>query len=223
MSEIKKIKFDNGDEYEGEVKNGKPHGKGTMQYNNEFETLYEGEWVDGDRTKGTEIKGQGVYYQGEYLNDKPHGQGRIYENGTCWEGEYVEGIGPKYPTRVYTGESILPEDPSNYSAEENPRVTVWQDFFRKRKEYELEQGWTVEVLKTRLKDKFRNEIDKYEVFVMHPSLKMSDDDFVQAFEEFCEENNRKGHFEKSVHLTPQFVFEDGKSGFQIFADKEKKV
>ena len=223
MSEIEKIKFDNGDEYEGEVKDGNPHGKGKIQYNNEHGTYYEGDWVDGNRTKGIGIKGPNNYYMGEYLNDVPHGKGLIYEDGACWEGEYVNGVGPQNPTRIYTGQSILPEDWSNQPVEENPRVAVWQDLIRKRKEYELEQSWTLETLKTRLKDKFRNGIDKYEVFIMHPSLKMSDKDFEKAFVEFCKENNRKGHFEMSIHFTPQFVFEDGKSGFQMFADKEKKI
>ena len=225
MSEIEKIEFENGDVYEGEIKDGKPHGKGTMQFNNEWGTIYVGDWVNGVRTgQGTSIKKNGNRYVGEFLNDELHGKGFLIDEGTVFEGEFVNGYAPKIPTRFDTGHSILPEDGRQYMEKENyPRVSVFKDIKKKRAEYDLEQGWTVETLKVRLKDKFRNQIDKYEVFVMSPYLEMSEEDFKRTFEEFCKENNRKGHFEESVYGTPSFVFEDGKTGFQIFADKEKEI
>ncbi|MBN2693984.1 SEL1-like repeat protein, partial [bacterium] len=39
------INFENGERYEGEVLNGKPHGKGVMYYNNDFK--YESAWYNG--------------------------------------------------------------------------------------------------------------------------------------------------------------------------------
>jgi hypothetical protein len=45
-------KYANGSRYEGELKNGKPHGKGTYYYNDG--NKYTGDWVDGD------MSGQGV-------------------------------------------------------------------------------------------------------------------------------------------------------------------
>ena len=53
MSEIKKIKFDNGDEYEGEVKNSKMHGQGAKKYSNGEEEI--GEFKEGKLFKGKVI------------------------------------------------------------------------------------------------------------------------------------------------------------------------
>ena len=48
------INYPNGDHYEGETKDGKRHGKGTMIYSNG--DRYEGQWKDGKR------HGQGTYF-----------------------------------------------------------------------------------------------------------------------------------------------------------------
>jgi len=42
---LEKLIFKNGDVYEGEIKNGKPHGQGTMTYKDG--TIDEGEWYEG--------------------------------------------------------------------------------------------------------------------------------------------------------------------------------
>ena len=47
---MKNIEFPNGDQYESEVKDFKPYGKGTMYFNNVWDTVYVGEWVKGART-----------------------------------------------------------------------------------------------------------------------------------------------------------------------------
>ena len=101
--------MDNGDKYEGETKNGKPHGKGVL-INSDGEK-YEGEFKNGkENGKGTvtskegKIEGEfkngklngkgtstleGIKYEGEFKNDKMHGQGTlIYEDGEKYVGEY---------------------------------------------------------------------------------------------------------------------------------------
>ena len=77
--------------YEGEFKNGKKDGKGTMTYKNEYE--YQGDWKNGKRD------GKGVYisktskdrYEGDFKSDKAEGKGiAIYNNGDKYEGDYKD-------------------------------------------------------------------------------------------------------------------------------------
>lgn len=74
--------------YYGEVKNGKPHGKGTMKWGSN--KSYSGEWINGSRS------GQGKYiatmkkdeqtidvvYTGDWSNDLRNGKGKITEKVT---------------------------------------------------------------------------------------------------------------------------------------------
>jgi hypothetical protein len=41
------LNFKNGDVYEGEFKNSKPHGQGKMTFNNKDGRIYTGEWMKG--------------------------------------------------------------------------------------------------------------------------------------------------------------------------------
>lgn len=60
--------------YEGERKNGLPHGNGVMTYKNG--DVYEGTWVNGARQGfGTIKKKNGDFYEGDWLNDQKHGDG----------------------------------------------------------------------------------------------------------------------------------------------------
>ena len=54
---------------------------------------------------------------------------------------------------------------------------------------------------------------------------MNEKDFVRAFEDYCKEHDRKGHFEKSVYNTISFVFDDQKieSGFSKLVYREKEL
>lgn len=97
------LKLSSGATYYGEVKNGKPHGKGTMTQvstqnpNETLEETYTGQWKDGKR------EGQGknrVYYvseegyisdsiyTGSWKNNKEHGKGI----STTESGQYENGI-----------------------------------------------------------------------------------------------------------------------------------
>jgi len=43
-----KLTFNDGSVYEGDIVNGKPHGKGTLTY--VYGGVYEGDWVNGEQT-----------------------------------------------------------------------------------------------------------------------------------------------------------------------------
>ncbi|CAF1500700.1 unnamed protein product [Adineta ricciae] len=64
-SNFKRIDYDNGDHYEGEIKDGKRSGKGTLIY------------ADGRK------------YVGQFKNDKFHGDGKfIWKNGDMYDGDF---------------------------------------------------------------------------------------------------------------------------------------
>ena len=88
-------KYENGDVYEGELKDDKRNGQGKMTYANG--DAYEGTWVDGQRS------GEGTYtwadstedvphfYTGLWMNDKKNGQGIMnFANGGVYKGEFVD-------------------------------------------------------------------------------------------------------------------------------------
>ena len=78
-------------EYVGELQNGKPHGKGSITYENE--EIYDGEWKEGLKEgKGTLTSPDGGKYEGEWKNDKMEGQGTYtWPNGDKYEGEWKDG------------------------------------------------------------------------------------------------------------------------------------
>ncbi|KAL9182169.1 hypothetical protein ACHAXT_012821 [Thalassiosira profunda] len=86
-----KITHDNGNRYEGELKDGKRHGRGKITYACGDE--YDGDWED------DKIHGQGKYtwvsgsvYVGEYKDDSRHGKGRqTWANGDAHEGGWEDG------------------------------------------------------------------------------------------------------------------------------------
>lgn len=109
-SHPKKITFENGDNYKGDVNaEGQPHGIGHMEYKmNGYDATYDGEWQNGKRCgKGhyhKESRGVRKYvddYKGEWLDDKEHGYGIAFsseEKGvhlstvtTTYKGGFREG------------------------------------------------------------------------------------------------------------------------------------
>jgi hypothetical protein len=60
---------------EGDFKNGSPHGHGKFKFS-EDDSLYEGEWRDGERHgTGTELYADGSQYTGAWNTGKQNGNG----------------------------------------------------------------------------------------------------------------------------------------------------
>ena len=70
--------YEDGSSYNGEVLNGKKHGRGILQYADG--SKYEGEWEDGEKSGyGTQTQPDGdVLYEGEWSNGKYHGSGILF-------------------------------------------------------------------------------------------------------------------------------------------------
>ena len=89
------INYDNGDKYDGEVRNGKRHGHGTYTFGSGAKSgdIYYGEWKDG------KYHGQGIFsfrggqkYFGEFKDGQPNGQGTFtFPDGSKYVGEYKNG------------------------------------------------------------------------------------------------------------------------------------
>jgi len=77
--------------YEGEFKNGTPHGFGTFIFPNVGR--YTGQLVDGHQEGyGTFTDAQGNEYVGDFKNGHPHGNGSVLENnGGKYMGTYIDG------------------------------------------------------------------------------------------------------------------------------------
>ena len=115
QTERRTVTYTDGSRYEGEILNGKRHGRGIYVWSDG--TRYTGDWRDGRKHgQGTYIwanghryagefrndrrTGQGTYtwpdggrYQGQFLNGKLHGRGtRTWANGERYEGEYRDDM-----------------------------------------------------------------------------------------------------------------------------------
>ena len=85
------FKHPDGREYEGEWKNGKPHGKGTYKLPNG--SKYTGEWKEGV------LDGRGIYIEPSGLIDA--GQ---FKGGTLWKGTHFFENGDKFVGEWKMGE-----------------------------------------------------------------------------------------------------------------------
>lgn len=77
--------------YRGEIKNGLPHGRGTLAYNHQIH-IYQGDFKDGMK-HGNGIQKNNDYsrYEREYRNNKPQGKGkRTDANKDQYVGDYYE-------------------------------------------------------------------------------------------------------------------------------------
>lgn len=91
----------NGGIYVGDIKNGKPHGRG--EWIGLDGDVYEGEWSDGVKQGlGTHIWSDGRKYHGSWENDNRHGEGKwTHPNGGSYDGEWENDILHGYGTRVW--------------------------------------------------------------------------------------------------------------------------
>ena len=78
-------------EYEGDFKNGKFHGKGTLVWRNG--SRYAGEFQDGMMDgAGVYFEKDGTKYEGEFRGGLPHGKGvYAFSSGDVYEGEMRDG------------------------------------------------------------------------------------------------------------------------------------
>ena len=85
--------MDDGSVYEGEYKNGKPNGKGSMtSYDNK--TIYDGDWINGKREgNGKLIISDEYNYTGPFENDQFSGSGGVLcdNKGNIYEGDFEKG------------------------------------------------------------------------------------------------------------------------------------
>ena len=77
--------------YVGQLRGDKPHGRGTMTWNNG--DRYEGDWRGDKRHgRGTMTWNNGDRYEGQWRDDKPHGQGTLtWANGSREAGQWRNG------------------------------------------------------------------------------------------------------------------------------------
>ena len=101
--------------YEGDWFKGQKHGRGTLQFHDEFGERYEGDWKNDQRVgygriswsngaayegdwKNGMMTGKGTYwwpigdrYEGDWLDDLQHGHGILYwKDGSTYEGDFVK-------------------------------------------------------------------------------------------------------------------------------------
>eukprot|EP00752_Nemacystus_decipiens_P008471 g7569.t1 len=90
-------------EYVGHVKDGAPHGQGTIEWPQG--KRYTGAWKDGKRTGyGTFSSDDGRVHQGEWVNNKAHGKGTFwFGDGTSYTGGWVDGLKHGQGVRTYPG------------------------------------------------------------------------------------------------------------------------
>lgn len=81
-----------GNLYSGALKNGLPHGSGTLYLKSGGK--YEGQWVNGLYDgKGTLILANGNIYTGEFSQGFIHGEGQmLYPDGSYYKGQHAHGI-----------------------------------------------------------------------------------------------------------------------------------
>ena len=77
--------------YEGQVRNGKEHGRGVFTWTDG--ERYEGEFVDGKKTgRGIKTWPNGDRYEGQWLKGLWHGRGTLtWADGTRYEGDWRKG------------------------------------------------------------------------------------------------------------------------------------
>jgi len=109
LSDIVKLELADGSSYEGQVKDGMPHGKGIQVYSNDvnpkFFKRYEGEWKDGNPDgEGLGHHPNGSYFRGMWKNGDLHGFGTMsYHDGTSLEGVFENGDAVKGIRRYDNG------------------------------------------------------------------------------------------------------------------------
>jgi curli biogenesis system outer membrane secretion channel CsgG len=118
------VNYAEGHRYDGEHRDGTPHGRGTMSYPNR--DRYDGEWRNGSRHgRGSMAFASGDKYAGEWRDDKMTGRGTMsWPNGDRYEGDFIDGVRAGRGLMVYADGGRYDGDWRNNEA--NGRgVMVW--------------------------------------------------------------------------------------------------
>ncbi|MCR5518855.1 MAG: hypothetical protein K6F21_00855 [Bacteroidales bacterium] len=104
--DARKVKFKNGDVYDGEWKNKAPNGMGVMIYANG--EIYSGYWVNGIKNgMGTMVFLNKDEYLGDWKDDKFHGEGKMtYANKDFYQGAWEVGKKHGEGTMTYADGSV---------------------------------------------------------------------------------------------------------------------
>ena len=88
-----KLTLPDGGEYVGQVKDGKPHGEGTVMLGcfNEEGTRYTGQWQNGKKHGQGRLEWNGGSLEGQWRNDRMHGQGTMLDHGFKYVGQWLNG------------------------------------------------------------------------------------------------------------------------------------
>ena len=80
--------YNDGENYEGEWKDGERHGQGSL-YDSIGIKLYEGKWEDDkENGYGTYYYENGARYEGEFKDGELHGQGQMFSDGSTKVGRF---------------------------------------------------------------------------------------------------------------------------------------
>ena len=90
-----KFSWDKDEYYEGEMRNGEPHGRGTYDYSGgddvEMHFTYVGDWQKGVPHGRGVLKAAECRYAGEWREGDPHGRGVFISIYGRYEGDWIEG------------------------------------------------------------------------------------------------------------------------------------
>jgi len=79
-----------GDLYEGELRNDHKHGKGTMRFVDG--RVFVGEYINGQMIEGKMTYQDGSNYEGSWVDGMRHGRGKcVFTDASVYEGEFTEG------------------------------------------------------------------------------------------------------------------------------------
>ena len=136
------VNYENG-VYEGEIKDGKRNGQGTMTYTSG--NVYVGEWVEDQRsgqgtfTLANSTEDHPNYYTGQWEQDLKNGQGtQYYGNGNVYKGEWKnDQIKGKGSFTWYDGDNFTGEWENNQMSGHG--TFTWADSTEKSPHYYIGQ------------------------------------------------------------------------------------
>jgi len=105
VKDIQKLTLPDGSNYEGQVVDGRPHGKGIQVHKNG--SIFEGEWKEGESDgKGYFYDISGSSYEGDWKNNIRHGNGLMsHPSGIRYEGKFENDLPYGFGVQTWTNGS----------------------------------------------------------------------------------------------------------------------